>query len=321
MAELDQIIHYLRDTEKLREYVEEFSPLNPEEEGVSDFILAPWSLEAISLNTGASPDEVAAALEPLGRFTEMRKTPGSGPAVRMFSCEALPGESQPASDAGGLPGSLSVSRLMNLHVLQFVRDKIPESGNPVKIEDAIFDLKNSLFLPDDFMPEHLMGMVEGELSLTIPEIREAFQIIPGTCSIYIFTERKNNGYGRVRFLYPASRAPGTELSNEQLRKMISDSFASIQKTDEYRDFENSRLLKSVIFNMEQKKTRELRRPIFNPAKIGVLESMGLVDRNGESASVKEGITVDELKELYSRAREAGHSLSSRWLDSAVEMGE
>lgn len=313
------ISKYLSDTYTIREITRAFEPLNQDEEGASRSILAPWSIQSISGNTGATADDVRSFLEGSDSFS-LDETEEEG---IKFEVARPRGKLDSAQDGISIkPGTrLPVSRLMNLHVLQFAMSKVLDEDAPVKIEDAIFDLKNTLFLPDDFMPEHLMGMVEGDADFTQEEIRREYAVLDGRTSIYIFQERKRSGMGRVRFIYPSrSGAVGAAPSNDRIRDLISASFSSIQAEKSYVDFVNSRLIKTIIYNIEQKGSRELKRPIFNPGKVEILEGMGLVERRDDKAFIKESISVERLKEIYSKAKADGQKLAEAWLSSSVEVG-
>lgn len=313
------ILRYLKDTHEISGINETYQPLDPDAAGSAVSMLAPWSLESISLNTGIGKPEVKSILEKLegGSFRDISS---DGVTRTVFTIEVVPSDSKLETRISELAGEIPISRIMNLHVYQFVKDKVKEENRPVKLEDALFDLKNNVFLPDDFMPEYLMGMVEGESELSLEEVRESLQIIPGIDSLYIYPETRENGEGRVRFLYPAHvTSLRASIFNETLREIIVKSFGTIQASAKYREFENSRLIKNLIFNIGQKHTRELRRPLFDPRKIGILEKMGLVEKSGEVAVVKESITLEDLKALYDHAKKLGHELSREWLSSVARV--
>lgn len=314
----ESISKYLADTYSIREIMKAFEPLNQDEAGASRSILAPWSLQSISGNTGATVDEVKKFLEGNNSFS-VAETEEGGIKFTIARAQGNPGAGKTGINLE--PGTqLSVSRLMNLHVLQFVNSRISAEDTPVKIEDAIFDLKNTVFLPDDFMPEHLMGMVEGNADFTQEEIRDDYAVMDGLTSLYFYQEEKSDGRGRVRFLYPSKSGAINETpSNERIRELISTSFSGIQAEKSYIDFVNSRLIKTIIFNIEQKGNRELKRPIFNPGKIKILEDMGLVERSGEKAFIKQSVSVDRLKEIYAKAKDDGQKLAEVWLSSKVEV--
>lgn len=314
----ESISKYLADTYSIREIIEVFEPLNPDEAGASRSILAPWSMLSISGNTGATVNEVMKFLEKNDAFS-VAETEKEG---IKFTIAKAQGNLDAATEGVNLePGTqLSVSQLMNLHVLQFATSKVSAEDAPVKIEDAIFDLKNTVFLPDDFMPEHLMGMVEGDADFTQDEIRGDYAVVDGLTSMYFYQEQKNDGNGRVRFIYPSlSGAIKEAPSNESIRELISKSFSTVQSEKSYVDFVNSRLIKTIIFNIEQKNSRELKRPIFNPGKIKILENMDLVEKSGDKAFIKQSVSIDTLKEIYSKAKEDGQKLAEVWLSSKIEV--
>lgn len=312
------IMNYLSDTSTIGKIIDSFSPLNPDEIGASQSVLAPWSLEAVSANTDIPVGEIRNFVH-RSESLSLKEVDVDGHTVSVIESVAkLKGESIQNVLEPGV--RLTVSQLMNLHVLQFVESKTGEVDAPVKIEDAIFDLKNTLFLPDDFMPEHLMGMVEGEPDFSLHEVRMAYAIQGNLTSIYFYQESKTGGFGRIRYIYPAKSGKFTNTpSNEDIRGMISSSFNSIQTEKSYVDFVNSRLIKTVIFNIEQKNTRELKRPIFNPGKIKILEDLGLVEKIGDAASIKESVTLDSLKELYASAKKEGQELAKNWLSTELGM--
>lgn len=316
MSSESLIIQYLTDTFPIRELIETFPPLNADEANVSQSVLAPWSIDSVSANTGVPVNEVIQIILELDGFNLLEVNRGTSDLTVAQT------NRKPVVDGSGYKPArvnfMTVSRLMNLHILQFLESRVLGTNLPVKIEDAIFDLKNALFLPDDFMPEHLMGMVEGEPDFSEEEMRESYSIADSCRSIYFFQETKSGGFGRIRYLYPAaSGKPINVPSNEKIRELISGSFNSIQENKSYLDFINSRLIKTVIFNIEQKNTRELKRPFFNPGKIKVLEDMGLVEWNGETPSIKSSVTLSSLKDIYSGSKAAGQKLAVDWLTSEV----
>ena len=139
---------------------------------------------------------------------------------------------------------------------------------------------------------------------------------------YLFYERKANAPGRARFIYPAMVRFKPELpGNEDIRKKLSESFAGLRTNEKYLAFENSRLLKSAIYNMESKNTRELKRPVFDPRKIGILESLGVAERSSESARIKDNISLDQLKDMFFALKHVGEDLAQEWLSSSISLVE
>ncbi len=321
MDSKNQILRYLNDTYSIRNILEPFSPLNPDEPGAGSSLLCPWSVQSISFNTGIPENEVMEELEDIsGAKVENLK-------VGDISVQALKmGESLGVQAHSFLEtfevSKISVSEAMNLHMFQFALGRVEENDRPVKIEEAIFDLKNSVFLPDDFMPSHIMGMVEGDISMTAEELASFYSLRGDIKLLYLFYEQKANTTGRARFVYPAMVRFKPELpGNEDIRKKLSESFAGLRTNEKYLAFENSRLLKSAIYNLESKNTRELKRPVFDPRKIGILESLGVAERSSGSAKIKDNISLDQLKDMFSTLKHVGEDLAREWLSSSISLVE
>lgn len=318
MSSEESLLNYLKNTFSIREINETFDPLNPDESGSQRSVLAPWSLEAIKVNTGLSYSEIEKTISSI-KFLSLDKVEANGFQTILIRTNR---ELEGTSEFVTLPEikELSISKLMNLHVLQFVQNKINETDHPVKIEDAIFDLKNTLFLPDDFMPEHLMGMVEGTVDLSDDQLRSAYSVIGDAIPLLFYKEAKDDGTGRIRFLYPAKSVKLVGVpSNERIREIISSSFESIKNLKSYIYFINSRLIKTLIFNIQQKNLRELKRPVFNPVNIKFLQEFGIVEEKAGISLVKEDITLEKLKELYSDLKGEGEKLAKSWLSRSVEV--
>ncbi len=319
MDKKNQILRYLNDTYSIRNVLEAFPPLNPDEPGTGISVLGPWSITSIGANTGIPENEVLEELEEIsGARVENVKVDGTSALVLRMG-ESLGVQAHAFPETHDV-SKISISEAMNLHMFQFALMKVREKDRPVKIEDAIFDLKNGVFLPDDFMPPHIMGMVEGNISLAPAEVASSYAIYGNVRLLYLFHEKKGNSMGRARFIYPARLEFKPELpGNEQIRKKLADSFARIRTNKKYLAFENSRLLKGVIYSMESKNTRELKRPVFDRRKISDLESLGIAERTPESAKLKDNISLEQLKDMYSTLKLLGEELSQEWLNSTITL--
>ncbi len=313
------ILKYLNDTYSIRNVLESFPPLNPEEPDSGKSVLAPWSVSSISLNTGLTENEVMEEIEEVSGAS-VESVEVDGMRIQLLKMGESLGLKAHASHETLKPDPLTISEVMNLHMYQFVAEKVSSIDRPVKIEEAIFDLKNNSFLPDDFMPEHIMGMVEGALKMSSEEIHRAYLLHSETKLLYLFHEQKNNIPGRVRFIYPSKVNFNVQLpNNEKLREKLIGSFTGLRNNEKYRDFENSRLLNTVIFNIESRKNRILKRPVFDPHKISVLESMGYVDKTDEMPKIRDNISVGQLKEKKTELKKHGEELSKEWFQSIVHL--
>ncbi len=315
----NQILKYLNDTYSIRNILENFLPLNPDEPGAGKSVLAPWSISSISINTGFSEDAV---LEELEEIPDAKVEPIVKDGVQLMVLrmrESLGVQAHASHDSHDIK-TMMVKDAMNLHLYQFSIEKVAQNDRPVKIEEAIFDLKNNAFLPDDFMPEHMMGMVEGDLAMSTEGIHRAFLLNSDVRILYLFHELKGNSAGRVRFIYPAKANFSVPIpENGRIREILAASFSGLRENEKYKDFENSRLLKTVLYNLETKNSRELKRPAFDPRKIRILETLGLVEKTGDAAMIRDSVSAGQLKTNYNMMKKHGEELANEWLHSKVDL--
>ena len=311
------ILRYLHDTFSIRNLMEQFTPLNPLETGVGTSVLAPWSVDAVRINCNVNEDDVLNVIGNIDSLQIQRIT------ARTESFDMIVSRSEvfPVNvkvELVHLNREMEISKIMNLHAFQFLLKKVSESDRPVKIEDAIFDLKNNVFLPDDFMPENLMGMVEGDFNGFINQVRDSMQFSNGLTELYIFPEKKGSGFGRVRYLYPSRSLEILEPpANDRLRSVIMTQFSITQGDERFKNFESSRVLKNVLYNIEQKKTRELKKTVFDGRKIEILDSLGLITNIDGVFRVKDEVSTERLRQLQDEAKRKGHELAESWLKKKV----
>lgn len=319
MNPIDRILNYLRDTRDISGIADSLSALDSESSSSKESILSPWSIETIAINSGSSVEKVRETLSGMNGGS-IKQVTINGINLEVFTLNGeLPAQvGEDGFEFGN--SSVHVNALMNLYLYQYSLSRIAEHDYPVKMEDALFDLKNTVFLPDDFMPHYLLGTVEGETGMRTSQVFDKLQIADGSVSLYVFSEASSEGTGRVRFIYPANSGKiHNAPDNDSIRTIIGGSFGNLRADKRYTDFENSRLVKNVLYSITQKGSRELRRPMFDPRKIAILDSMGLVDKSGEVPKVSESVAIEDLQGIISRQKQAGKELAEEWLESKVEV--
>jgi hypothetical protein len=81
----------------------------------------------------------------------------------------------------------------------------------------------------------------------------------------------------------------------------------------------TRILKSVIFNMETKGTRELRKPLFDSGKIKLLMDENLVNESDGKFFLRESVSATNLESLRNRYLDLSSKLSSEWMKRIVHL--
>ncbi|MEM0159102.1 MAG: hypothetical protein QW812_06295 [Thermoplasmataceae archaeon] len=304
-----RIKQYLRDTFSLRDVLEPIEPLEKSNaEGVH--VLAPWELRTICLNSGSSPQFLKQFISRSPDVRVETQTLGGSEVEILKMTGEIKGQVD-FEDIGMAP--LTVRELMNLYIHSYLKAS-GSSLKPFKIEEALFNLKNSVFLPDDFMPEHLMGNVEGSLLIPVERLFSEFQISGHQPILYIFPESLGAKFSRIRFLYPAGNVRSSYFTPEKIIDALKNSFSKVSSDPLYSKFEASRLIRTVIFNLNRKKKVEFKPPLFAPEKIKILRQLGVVT---DGNVLSQEYDIDSLSRLASRLKEESSGLAKRWLESSL----
>lgn len=305
----DSVISYLNATTNVANLKLKFKTL--ESTSGEDSIVIPWAVKSVSLNAGVSEEYVKETVSKLGGL-EIYEEDYFG-----VKYEIIRGflEEDGKEELQKVPGTMTIRNVMNLIVYQYVLNAQLEINSLVKVSDALFYIKNSVMIPDDFMPEHLMGNVEGNMSMTLESIRRQFQFLPGKDVLFVYPEKYGQKFSRIGFLYADQKVRLSGLSeNEVLLKILKRSFNNLQSDPRYKDFESSRVIKNLIYQLEVRKTRELKRPLFNQDKIDQITDLGIPV---EGNRIPERVKISMLNELRSHFLTRSGSLSKEWLGSQI----
>lgn len=307
----NSVLSYLYSTKDISNLRIKFKSL--ESTAGEDSEVIPWSVRSVSLNAGVSEELVRDVV--LGNEElQIIKEDHFGEQFEIIKGDGIPLKGE---EEAKIPSTLTVKNLMNLIVYMQTVEMEQSSRSLIKLGDALFYLKNTVMIPDDFMPEHMMGNVEGSMTLTVDSVRREFQFLPGKNSIFVYPEKNFQKFSRISYLYadPLIRLqPYPDKDN--LLAVLAGSFNGIRMDPRFRDFENSRLIKNLIYQLEFRKNRELRKPLFNQEKIDQLLDLGIPV---EGNLVSEKVKTSTLNEIRARLLKNSHDLSVEWQESQIKL--
>ncbi|MDS0256482.1 hypothetical protein ApAK_02120 [Thermoplasmatales archaeon AK] len=304
-----RIVQYLVDTFHLRDVVEQIEPLEKNSSNPIN-LLAPWEFRTVCLNASVS-DQFLRQFVKKSRTLSLQRVKQNGVELELIKANGEIHNPAPIDVIDS--NDFTVKELMNLHMYLFLAGNagVPK---PVKIEDALFNLKNSVFLPDDFMPEHLMGNVGGSMLLPKEALFSEFQLFGHSAMIYIFPEDLNSKFSRVRYLLPSGPHSVRGISQESIVSALKESFSQLSGDPLYRKFEASRLIKTIVFNLNRKKQVELRPPLFTPEKVKILSEFGIITSDNR---LNPSLDADKLSKIASDLKNQSSALAQRWFNSKV----
>ena len=310
-----RIKKYLKETFKIRNIMERVPVRAPSSEHTT-WILAPWSLDSISINCGLPVEEVTRILKSMPEVEIALQDDGTGQIsiVKWRGAESL---SYPIESSLRESGR-KIRDFINLHVYNYLLERTGTESRPVKLEDALFDLKNSVMLPDDFMPDYLMGNLEGEDIPAADYVLKNLQPFSGRTDVYCYFESTDKGPCGLAYLFAASTEPGRVIGNQEIEKIIGDSFRSLSRDPDYVHFELSRYLKTLLFNFQRYESNELRRPLPPPHIIEIMKRNGIIAESNGKYSLSVGTSAADLEGMLKTEKNATKAISARWLESMVE---
>lgn len=307
----NSVLSYLHSTKEIADLRLKFKSL--ESTAGEDSVVIPWYVRSVSLNAGVSVEfvrEVIAGIEELQIIQEDH----FGEHFEIIRGEEIPLIEE---EDAKIPSTLTVKNLMNLIVYMQTVEMEQASRSLVKLGDALFYIKNTVMIPDDFMPEHMMGNVEGTMTMTVDSVRKEFQFLPGRNTIFVYPEKNFQKFSRISYLYadPLIRLQPYP-DKDKLLAILAGSFNALRSDWRFRDFENSRLIKNLIYQLEFRKNRELRKPLFNQEKIDQLVNLGI---SIEGNILSEKVKTSTLNEMRERLLKNSHDLSVEWLESQIKL--
>ncbi len=308
-----KILEYLRSTESIGGIVEKVTARDPSA-GIPSWVLAPWSLEALKQNIGSGVVDEISRMESEG-LLELHHLTAEGEPVELIS-NLKPGL---LNVSGSQTGDMkrSVSGMMNMHILSYLQDRQRIADHPVRLEDALFDLKNGVMLPDDFMPAYLMGNIEGPSLQAQPyEIAREIQPFNDVTAIYCYFEYSSQRIGTLSMIYASSNLH-VPMARDEMRMKLVNSFTKLQRYQAYGDFEMSRILNQIIFNMERRKMDELKRPLPKQEYISRLIEMGIIREVESKYRVNPHISGERIKQIRDELKKNASKLAKEWLSQNI----
>jgi len=318
-SNVNRILRYLHDTIDIRYKQKFFRPLNGGD-SENQLCIIPWSLDAVSINTQIEPDNLRDLIQYLGFLEidherrygmdfELIKLSGGGNTLPSFEREIFE-----------FPRNLAVSSAINTYIYGYLMKRIDEEKTIIPIEDAIFSLKNTILIPDDFIPDYIMSSVEGGDPINTSTVFREIQPFAGQAYIYIFPEFTGERNSRIRFLYPSTLGWNDSIpSLDTFLSLIGDSFRKLQEDPDYRSFELSRCLKDVIYSVEIKHTRMLNPPLFSSDKIALLKTVDILENSDKGEMLKKSISLDELRSMRDELKNNVMKLSRSWLQRTIDL--
>ena len=226
-----------------------------------------------------------------------------------FSWEPVPVE---------IPEMISRADLMKLALYLVILEKYDTSCR-VKADEAIFTIKNAASIPDDFMPTAFMEMVEGRQISDYIRVFKDMQPSFVTC-LFPLLKVGESGPISVDSLVTLKGmiSLDKDIRSSSLIDRIASEFNSFKESGFYKSFILGRSFRSIIFNLERKKSREIKKPLFNSESINSLLEIDIIEERNGSYFLKDEIDIHKLKAMSSEYEKGNHVIADEWKNAMIK---
>lgn len=281
--------------------------------GSSAYFVSPFSLKNIALNMGIRDYErLESLLTSNGiNYSKEKKDVGNGLIIEIIKIENENDHENELSLSMPLEMKVEDLFILNLMVESFNYHREKRKSMPV--EDAVFQFKNEISIADDLMPPGVMAMVEGRFPDDPAKIVEKIQSnsLP---PLFVLMKENQDGFVGFHSILPSLRYNYSSLDQEKIRKALFCEISDAERMPFMNDFNISRTLKGIIFQLEVRKKREFPLIVNDDTK-RVLEESGLIILSGRNVKIPDGLKIEEIKERKKLVDENLHKKIERWLSS------
>ncbi|MGC8515434.1 MAG: hypothetical protein ACP5OC_04765 [Thermoplasmata archaeon] len=309
-AEKNVLAGYFASVRELPEILDSGETYSLVDGSRKSYFVAPLSTVQLKILTGMTEDRILSILP------EIRINDHSG--LRIYDPGSLSFSTSPGQT---IPNETTREDLIKLTIYAITRKLGENGGRAAKVDEVVFQLKNDAGIPDDFMPSSLMEMVEGR-PLSDPEsLLDNLQPSFSEGMVFPLFRIAGEAAVSVGFLAcnPAAFPDQDKLKAANLISLVRSEFVSFTSDPIYKDFVAGRILRSVVFNMERKKTRKLGKPLFDDTKIEALMRIGIVEKTEGSFCIKEILSLDQIKKLASEYEEKNHQIAMEWKAKRIKL--
>ena len=278
--------------------------------------VSPWSLSQLGISCGIQSDELIKLINSREKMKITDRVIGDD-AFKVLDAEDDVDLDVPVQLLSRFMEEMDMHRLIRLIIWMNTGRIASQTGEMPTLSDSILTVKNELMVPDDFMPDYMMKLVESGVTELTSEMRDNIQGKDGL--LYVIC-----GFDQNKKAYPVSLIPSAAFSGNNLQSVYQDCLAKVREhfseisvTEEFHNLTVSRTLRALIYQLEKNNRRELTGFLWKGEKMTILKSLNLVDESNGKPELKRDIDLPGLVSLYNHYRTEAEKLSRAWLQTKV----
>ena len=278
------------------------------------YAFSPLNIGQIAINCGAKIGEV---LEILSEFDiRFDKSDDFEDRLDMLSYELYDFD---PDDKTYETKEISISGCTNEDLISIVifKEISKDVSKPSDLFSSIFHVKNSLGLPDDFMPSKFLNLGERAEIFNTKVLLES-SYIKDLRAFYFFSPIHQGAVYTPFLVYPSLTSLNIKESQELILEKIRNSFMAFQTTKSFQDYSRYRSLKSFSKKIKMKKSGVISSNFLTREESEEALLSDLIVQDGENFQFKEGVSTRDLNEYVDNRRNEILNVGNEWLSMKLE---
>ena len=274
-----------------------------------DYFFSPLNINQISLNSGFKLGSVMEVLSELG--VRMDRNGEMDDKIDLLSYDLFLSTFE---EEGKEPFHMQIKDLTNEELIDIAIFKhiSKQISEPSDLFSTIFHVKNSLGLPDDFMPGKFISMGErpevfnGKLLLSS-------SFIKNVRVFYFFSPIREATIYIPFSIYPSLSSLKVEESEEHVLDKIKKSFEEFKSTRSFEAYSRFRALKNFCNKLKMKKNGIIQENFLTSEEIEEGMASGYILKQENSYRFKEGFGMHNLNDYMDKRRNEIIKVGREWM--------
>ncbi|MHB1493574.1 MAG: hypothetical protein ACYCR7_07985 [Thermoplasmataceae archaeon] len=278
------------------------------------YAFSPLNIGQIAINCGAKIGEV---LEILSEFDiRIDKSDDFEDRLDMLSYELYDFD---PDDKNYEAKEISISGCTNEELISIAifKEISKDVSKPSDLFSTIFHVKNSLGLPDDFMPSKFLNLGERAEIFSIKVLLES-SYIKDLRAFYFFSPIHQGTVYPPFLVYPSLSSLNIKESQESILEKIKNSFMAFQTTNSFQNYSRYRSLKSFSKKIKMKKSGVIGSNFLTHEESEEALLSNLVVQDGGIFQFKESVSTEDLNEYVDNRRNEILNVGKEWLSLKMQ---
>ncbi|MHB8360437.1 MAG: hypothetical protein ACYDAO_01330 [Thermoplasmataceae archaeon] len=184
--------------------------------------------------------------------------------------------------------------------------------SPSDLFSTIFHVKNSMGLPDDFMPGRFINLGERPDIFSVKILQES-SFVKNIRALYFFSPIKSGTVFAPFSIYPSISSLKITEETDFIIQTIKDSFKKFQDSPIFNKYVNYRALKNFSKKLKMRKNGIINSNFLSSQECAEAMKTGIIENKDNNFYLKEDFFISDLNDLIDARKGEGSEAGKEWL--------